>query len=272
MSDQTGRYSGKPTGGNQIGDGVRNGQIPLSKMRFCASQTHWTPAVSAGYLFAPASVLLDQMVAAARADGHVLKVIAGYRDLAQQKVMRRVWCNRGNCNGAAVPGTSNHGWGTAIDVERHQPGTTGIVNWLKANAVRFGWDHPRWAGDGIGTEEPWHWQFIQNFQPAGDPNEVGTIAWTVENGDRLYRVGERDAGENGPIARFQGALRKWSRSRPDVVLADDLEVDGWYGERTHDAVELFQTLEHIVPTDATLRGVAGPTTRGRLAALTGISL
>lgn len=61
---------------------------------------------------------------------------------------------------AAVPGTSNHGWGLAVDlcggVESF--GTTQYA-WMVANAGRFGFVHPTWADQGNGREEPWHWEY-----------------------------------------------------------------------------------------------------------------
>jgi cell wall-associated NlpC family hydrolase len=61
---------------------------------------------------------------------------------------------------AAVPGTSNHGWGLAVDlcggIDHY--GTT-QYNWMKANAGRFGYLHPDWAEPGHGREEPWHWEY-----------------------------------------------------------------------------------------------------------------
>lgn len=38
-----------------------------------------------------------------------------YRTYAQQVSLRNYWCGLGNCANAAVPGTSNHGWGLAVD-------------------------------------------------------------------------------------------------------------------------------------------------------------
>ncbi|MFN8076439.1 MAG: M15 family metallopeptidase [Kineosporiaceae bacterium] len=61
---------------------------------------------------------------------------------------------------AAVPGTSNHGWGTATDL------CGGIQNfgtpqhdWLVAHAPAFGWFHPAWARSGGSKPEPWHFEF-----------------------------------------------------------------------------------------------------------------
>ncbi|WP_116052022.1 D-alanyl-D-alanine carboxypeptidase family protein [Amycolatopsis palatopharyngis] len=61
---------------------------------------------------------------------------------------------------AAVPGTSNHGWGLALDM---CGGVESFARpehaWMAANAQAFGWVHPGWARAGGGREEPWHWEF-----------------------------------------------------------------------------------------------------------------
>ena len=61
---------------------------------------------------------------------------------------------------AAVPGTSNHGWGLAVDLcgGLRSFGTAQYA-WMAANAPRFGWSNPPWAAQGQGREEPWHWEF-----------------------------------------------------------------------------------------------------------------
>lgn len=61
---------------------------------------------------------------------------------------------------AAVPGTSNHGWGLAVDlcggVESY---SSAQYAWMVAQAGRFGFIHPTWADPGNGREEPWHWEY-----------------------------------------------------------------------------------------------------------------
>lgn len=61
---------------------------------------------------------------------------------------------------AAVPGTSNHGWGLAVDLcgGIDEFGTP-QYQWMVANAGRFGYLHPTWADPGNGREEPWHWEY-----------------------------------------------------------------------------------------------------------------
>jgi hypothetical protein len=59
---------------------------------------------------------------------------------------------------AAVPGTSNHGWGLAVDLGCGvQSSRSAQYRWLINNAGRFGWVHPAWAFHD--PFEPWHWEF-----------------------------------------------------------------------------------------------------------------
>ena len=61
---------------------------------------------------------------------------------------------------AAVPGTSNHGWGLAVDLcGGIESFGTAQYAWMTANAGRFGFLHPAWADPGRGREEPWHWEY-----------------------------------------------------------------------------------------------------------------
>ena len=61
---------------------------------------------------------------------------------------------------AAAPGTSNHGWGRAVDLcDGVNNFGTDTHRWMRANAPQFGWFHPSWAGQGRARAEPWHWEF-----------------------------------------------------------------------------------------------------------------
>jgi cell wall-associated NlpC family hydrolase len=61
---------------------------------------------------------------------------------------------------AAVPGTSTHGWGLAVDLcGGIESFGTPAYAWMTANAGRFGFLHPAWAAPGGGREEPWHWEY-----------------------------------------------------------------------------------------------------------------
>ena len=61
---------------------------------------------------------------------------------------------------AAIPGTSNHGWGTAADLcgGIESFGTVQHA-WLLLHAPLHGWFHPAWAEPNGAKPEPWHWEF-----------------------------------------------------------------------------------------------------------------
>ncbi len=84
-----------------------------------------------------------------------------YRDYDMQVWWRNFYCFFGNCDLAAVPGTSVHGWGRAVDFEDAggeltfaSPG----YQWLQAHAGEFGFVHPAWAEPGGSSPEAWHWE------------------------------------------------------------------------------------------------------------------
>jgi len=80
-----------------------------------------------------------------------------YRDYEGQVQAREDWCRRGKCNNAADPGTSNHGWALAVDI---QVGWNDAeYQWLKQNGSLYGWVHPPFAEPGGSAPEPWHWEF-----------------------------------------------------------------------------------------------------------------
>ena len=75
---------------------------------------------------------------------------------------------------AAKPGTSNHGWGTALDLNVGGFGSE-TYRWLSANAPKYGWVHPNWAQQGGSKPEPWHWEYKGGSQPVVNPgNSEGT--------------------------------------------------------------------------------------------------
>ena len=130
-------------------EGYMNGEIPASAL------CHPTSNPSA-LLRCDAAKAFDTMDAAyAAAFGSHLSIGSSYRSYEEQVVCR---ATKGNM--CADPGTSNHGWGLAVDLagEGHHFGTPTHL-WLEANAGTYGWSLPAWAVQGGGKEEPWHWEF-----------------------------------------------------------------------------------------------------------------
>ncbi|MFK7918455.1 MAG: D-alanyl-D-alanine carboxypeptidase family protein [Ilumatobacter sp.] len=118
-----------------------NGKIPTDALTQLDGSRH--------RLYAPAAASWNNVVAAAAADGIELRITDSYRDYAEQVdlVERKGLYSEGGLG--AKPGTSNHGWGMAVDADVTEERTR---NWLQINGPRFGWIEsvPR---------EPWHWEF-----------------------------------------------------------------------------------------------------------------
>lgn len=111
----------------------------------------------------PAAVdSFNALDAAFRANfGEPIRITDHYRDYNEQVDVKQ---RKGNL--AARPGTSNHGWGMAIDFASNI-NTEGSPQheWMEQNAHKYGWVNPSWAHDGTpkgGAEEPWHWEFEGN--------------------------------------------------------------------------------------------------------------
>lgn len=94
--------------------------------------------------------------------GRPMCLTSGYRTYEEQAKLRAA-----EPGIAAAAGTSNHGWGLAIDF---CPNTYGGAAgaWLRANGPKFGWDNPSWARPGgSGAFEPWHWEYVPGVKALG---------------------------------------------------------------------------------------------------------
>lgn len=126
-----------------------NGKIPLSVL--CPL---W--GASGEYLRADAAYAFNRLSQAYATEfGSPLCVTDSYRPYVEQV---QVYARSPAL--AAVPGTSNHGWGTAADlcggIERFG---TRTHEWMLINAPLFGWFHPAWAEPSGSMPEPWHWEY-----------------------------------------------------------------------------------------------------------------
>lgn len=78
-----------------------------------------------------------------------------YRSLSAQQAL-----SRAKPGLAAQPGTSNHGWGTALDLcGGAESFGSDVQDWLRANGPRWGWSNPDWAREQGSKPEPWHWEY-----------------------------------------------------------------------------------------------------------------
>ena len=123
-----------------------NGQLPNTVL--C---TLWEPKYR---LRSDAAVSLAKLnIAFKQRFGENLCLTDGYRTLASQQRVRAIKPGL-----AAVPGTSQHGWGLAIDVCGGAQSAGSVrYEWLRVNGAAYGWSNPDWARPGRQrTDEPWH--------------------------------------------------------------------------------------------------------------------
>ncbi len=117
-----------------------NGKIPASALAEVGDTGH--------RLWAPAAESLERLRTDAARDGVTIGITDSYRSYASQVdvAARKGLYSQGGL--AAVPGTSDHGWGMAADLDLDDA----AQSWMRANAGRYGFveDTPR---------EPWHWAY-----------------------------------------------------------------------------------------------------------------
>lgn len=169
--------------------------------------------------------------------GYPLYATDGYRDLATQWVVWRRWQD-GTGAPAAIPGTSNHGYGEALDLSSNVNSFASAEHrWMVQNGPKFGWVHPHWARQGGGREEPWHFEFV---------GPTGKTSPRVRHPKR----GEIGIGQVGAKPRHvQNLLNKIGAPKYRVT------ADGIYGLGTAIAVMKYQWVKGLPGT-----GVVDPLT------------
>jgi LAS superfamily LD-carboxypeptidase LdcB len=147
-----------------------------------------------GFLYRTAAESWTAMKHYAKKDGVILKPTSGmdaYRPLLVQRSVfyqrytttelqgrptrtykKQTWWLKPGYAPLAAPGTSNHGWGLAVDI--WAVGEEDRMDWLLGNHARFGWS---WEVQ----SEPWHIRYVlgdtlpaglRETQPATDKNET----------------------------------------------------------------------------------------------------
>ena len=94
---------------------VENGEIPSNQL----SDIEVLPSEGSEdhKLNATAAAAYNQMVDAAKKDGITWGLVSSYRPLETQKRLAKKLGLYSRGGKAAVPGTSNHGWGSAVDID-----------------------------------------------------------------------------------------------------------------------------------------------------------
>jgi LAS superfamily LD-carboxypeptidase LdcB len=137
-------------------DGVRykNGEIPENKLRAINNASKYIGAITSDggkiRLYDKASLALDRLILAAEQARIPVKINSAYRTFNDQVRVRRQYPND-----SAEPGTSNHGFGLAVDfatpgLQRIKPGDK-LYDWLAINGTKFGFKRIK--------KESWHWEY-----------------------------------------------------------------------------------------------------------------
>jgi zinc D-Ala-D-Ala carboxypeptidase len=117
-----------------------NGKVPASALEQVGDTGH--------KLWAPAAESLTRMMADAKKDGVRIGITDSYRPYAEQVdlAQRKGLYSQGGL--AAKPGTSEHGWGMAADLDLNSP----ALSWMRQNGEKYGYVNnvPR---------ESWHWAY-----------------------------------------------------------------------------------------------------------------
>jgi LAS superfamily LD-carboxypeptidase LdcB len=218
--------------------GHTNGRIPTSAM------TQVSAATGSPYLRPDAAVSYDQLNAAfSSAFGRTLAITEAYRtyDLQYSYFTSRYsrvssatniffegsyWALRQGQSPAAVPGTSNHGWGVAADFGAGVASYgTAQKNWMNANAPAYGWEP---TGDSFSPREPWHFDFVRPWN--GTPTTPEEAEHLMSNGESytIYKragSGRHFAACSGRYVPIGGALTQQTGIDGQRVI-DLLVADG----------------------------------------------
>lgn len=179
--------------------------------------------IAGGRLAHGAAAAFNAMNVAARRQGVELRPggpDSSYRSIERQWYYWNLW-QSGRGNLAAYPGTSNHGWGLAVDLATQEMRAV-----LDRVGRPYGWAK-EWS-DAAG--EWWHLKHRAGVWSGRDPGPGGDPYPTLRRGD-----------EGAAVARAQKHLRRWNLglTRPGV--------DGEYGTETQLAARQFQAAHGLKP-------------------------
>ena len=117
-----------------------NGKVPANALEPVGDTRH--------KLWAPAAESLTRMIADAKKDGVTIGITDSYRPYAEQVDLakRKGLYSQGGL--AAKPGTSEHGWGMAADLDMNAK----ALAWVRENGAKYDFYN-------TAARESWHWGY-----------------------------------------------------------------------------------------------------------------
>jgi hypothetical protein len=166
-----------------------------------------------GWLRKDAAAAWNAMAAAAAKDGVDLSIWESsmrrtYRPYASQVMARNYWCGQGRCGNAAVPGTSNHGLGTTVDLMNMTQ-----RRWIDRHGAHFGWSKS-WS------DASWEWWHIR-FRP-------GIWKPTKPKVDKLAPLTKHERFLVNRLAYHRKQMAKEARSGKGPRYHQQLKWARWY--------------------------------------------
>lgn len=255
------RYNGEVSGVVGTWGGYANGMIPLDVL--CSPS--WNSRHQAR---CDAAEALEAMNRAYRAAfGVNMSITSSYRTYEEQV---RLKAEKPTL--AAKPGTSNHGWGLAIDFGGGI-NTFGSAqhNWMRANANTFGWFHPRWAQYDGSLPEPWHWEYagavasgnldqnrllalqLTRTQPWDGPQQRQCLSdlWSLQSGWDHRAVGASSSVRGIPqidLARLFGSTWATSTAAKAYLSIPQRQVEHGLRELTAQFSDACRAWEYWGPS------------------------
>jgi hypothetical protein len=156
---------------------------------------------------------------------------------------------------AAVPGTSNHGWGVAFDLGGGiNVGESKEHEWMQREAKHFGLDNPDWATPGTAgfqKDEPWHWEHVSNARDGSRAvvelqkklrnakflRGVADAYWGVDTERAWKRLMDNIHAKEAAKGRIRWVQTILSRSYAGRLYSD--RIDGDWGDHSQAAAVDF---------------------------------
>lgn len=132
-------------GGSATSTQHENGRLPDDALVSIGDGFRLTPAAAEAF---------GRLEEAALAAGFTLQVNSAYRSHDEQVAMVEEYGLVSEGGLAAEPGTSEHGWGIAVDLTLDAR----ELGWFRGNAGRFGFAETI-------ADEPWHWAYVGADSP-----------------------------------------------------------------------------------------------------------
>lgn len=250
--------------------GFTNGNIPLgslTKVVYPGLQLDVFPSSLSGLYLQPSAAvaMLAMMKEYNRQTGAYLNPNEGYRTYAGQVYWKNYWTNQGKPGNAATPGTSNHGWGQAVDFNLNADQT----RWLAANASRYGYTRS--------SSEAWHYDYSGVYNPGGGGgSSCGSLTTTTTESDgipgsnywKLFQCfAAKRGGYTGPIDGLPGYYSYSGFQRAAAAFGYSGPVDGSFSTSGYSSGGLaLQKVAAKYGYTGALDGIPGPNTYKRSAA------